>query len=109
MVALGFMDKRKADGNLDGTSLDAMNKFRTRHGQSPLASFEEFGKEDVGALLKDLSEKPNTERTKVFSQAGTMLQKGLKELTQKNSPSGWNIDKGPLPEAPPPSPSFGGG
>jgi hypothetical protein len=82
LAALGFMDKRKADGNLDGTSLDAMNKFRTQYGQPPLTSFEEFGKGDVGQLLNDLSQKPNADKNRVLSQSGNLLQKGLSELPQ---------------------------
>lgn len=85
LAALGFMDKRKADGNLDGASLDAMNKFRAQYQQPPLTSFEEFGKGDVGQLLGDLSQKPNPDKSRVLSQSGTLLQKGLGELPQQTS------------------------
>ncbi|MBP9868137.1 MAG: hypothetical protein KBC88_04315 [Alphaproteobacteria bacterium] len=83
LAALGFMDKRKADGNLDGASMEGMNKFRAQYQQPPLTSFEEFGKGDVGQLLNDLSQKPNADKNRVLSQAGPMLQKGLGELPQQ--------------------------
>ncbi len=85
LAALGFMDKRKADGNLDGASLEGMNKFRAQYQQPPLTSFEEFGKGDVGQLLNDLSQKPNADKSRVLSQSGGLLQRGLGELPQQNS------------------------
>ncbi len=85
LAALGFMDKQKADGNLDRASLEAMNKFRAQYQQLPLTSFEEFGKGDIGQLLNDLSQKPNAEKNRVLSQAGGLLQRGLGELPQQSS------------------------
>lgn len=85
LAALGFMDKRKADGNLDGASLEGMNKFRAQYQQPPLTSFEEFGKGDIGQLLNDLSKNPNTDKSRVLSQSGGLLQRGLGELPQQSS------------------------
>lgn len=85
LAALGFMDKRKADGNLDEVSLEGMNKFRTQHEQPPLTSFEGFGKGDIGQLLNDLSKNPNADKSRILSQSGGLLQTGLRELPQQSS------------------------
>lgn len=103
LAALGFMDKRKADGNLDASSLEAMNKFRAQHSQPPLKSFDEFNREDMGQLLVDLSQNPNASKSQVLSQAVKLIENGLGELPQQSSTSGWSINKNePALESRPP-------
>ena len=80
LVALGYLPKNMADGKLDGQSLAAINAFREKYNQPMAASFGEFTRGDLTAMLDAMEQKPNAEKTKILTMAPGMIHRGAGEL-----------------------------